>query len=199
MFGCHSLCASDTALRLARFSFKGIRKGESDALTDKIKLIKGKIVTDALVKNTQLAVRKYFVDKGFLNTTVKPMQVRDSTLPGNAVALVFVVDKKRKVKINEIIFEGNKDFTDAKLRKRLKKTKQREIYHVFTPSKFVATQYEEDKDKLAKFYSKNGYRDFRIVSDTVYASTLRKAASTTTATLTGMATTCTLMPNSPAF
>ncbi|MCU0352462.1 MAG: outer membrane protein assembly factor BamA, partial [Cytophagales bacterium] len=155
--------------RLARFSFKGIRKGESDALTDKIKLIKGKIVTDALVKNTQLAVRKYFVDKGFLNTTVKPMQVRDSTLPGNAVALVFVVDKKRKVKINEIVFEGNQDFTDAKLRKKLKKTKQREIYHVFTPSKFVANQYEEDKDKLAKFYSKNGYRDFRIVSDTVYA------------------------------
>jgi len=155
--------------RLARFTFKGIRKGESDALTDKIKLIKGKIVTDALIKNTQLAVRKYFVDKGFLNAAVKVNQVRDTTLPGNAVALVFNVDKKRKVKINEIVFEGNTVFSDAKLRKKLKKTKEKKIYHVFTPSKYIASQYEEDKEKVAKFYSSNGYRDFRIVSDTVFA------------------------------
>ncbi len=155
--------------RLAKFSFKGIRKGESDNLTDKIKLIKGKIVTDALIKNTQLAVRKYFVDKGFLNTTVKVTQVRDTTLPGNSAALVFNIDKKKKVKINEIVFEGNSDFSDAKLKKKLKKTKEKKLYHVFTPSKFIATQYEEDKDKLAKFYGANGYRDFRIISDTIFS------------------------------
>jgi outer membrane protein insertion porin family len=154
--------------RLAKFSFKGIRKGESDNLTDKIKLIKGKIVTDALIKNTQLAVRKYFVDKGFLNTTVKVTQVRDTMLPGNSTTLIFNIDKKRKVKINEIVFDGNSVFSDAKLHKKLKKTKEKKIYHIFTPSKFIATQYEEDKEKLAKFYSANGYRDFRIVSDTIF-------------------------------
>ncbi|MDJ1483158.1 outer membrane protein assembly factor BamA [Cytophagaceae bacterium YF14B1] len=155
--------------RLAKFSFRGIRKGESDALTDKIKLIKGKIVTDALIKNTQLAVRKYFVDKGFMNTVVKVNQVRDTSLPGNSVTLIFNVDKKRKVKIHEIEFDGNSIFSDAKLHKKLKKTKEKKIYHIFTPSKYIATQYEEDKDKLAKFYSSNGYRDFRIISDTVFA------------------------------
>lgn len=154
--------------RLAKFSFKGIRKGESDNLTDKIKLIKGKIVTDALIKNTQLAVRKYFVDKGFLNTTVKVTQVRDTLLPGNSTTLIFNIDKKRKVKINEIVFDGNSVFSEAKLHKKLKKTKEKKIYHIFTPSKFIATQYEEDKEKLAKFYSANGYRDFRIVSDTIF-------------------------------
>ncbi len=154
--------------RLAKFVFKGIRKGESDALTDKIKLIKGKIVTDALIKNTQLAVRKYFVDKGFKNTAVKVNQVRDTTLPGNSVALIFVVDKKHKVKINELVFDGNTEFSDAKLRKKFKKTKQREIYHIFTPSKYIASLYAEDKEKLTRFYNSKGYRDFRIISDTIF-------------------------------
>jgi outer membrane protein insertion porin family len=86
--------------RLSKFTFKGIRKGETETLSDKIKLIKGKIVTDALVKNTQLAIRKHFVDKGFFNAKVNIRQVKDSSALGNSVALVIEVDKNRKVKIN---------------------------------------------------------------------------------------------------
>ena len=154
--------------RLARFSFRGIRKGESDALTEKIKLIKGKIVTDALVKNTQLAVRKYFVDKGFMNTVVKVNQVRDTAIPGNATALIFNVDKRSKVKVYEVKIDGNTAFTDYKLRKKLKKTKQREVYRFFTPSKFISAKYIEDKEKLIAFYNVKGYRDARLVEDTVF-------------------------------
>ncbi|CAA9325016.1 MAG: Outer membrane protein assembly factor YaeT [uncultured Cytophagales bacterium] len=153
--------------RLSKFTFKGIRKGETETLSDKIKLIKGKIVTDALVKNTQLAVKKHFMDKGFFNAKVNIRQVKDSSALGNSVALVIEVDKNRKVKINSIQIEGNQVFADKKLKRKLKGTKEKKITHVFTPSKFIRSKYEEDKQKLIKFYNSEGYRDAVIVSDTV--------------------------------
>jgi outer membrane protein insertion porin family len=155
--------------RLARFNFKGIRKGEVETITEKIKLIRGKIVTDALIKNTQLAVKKYFVDKGFLNTTVKITQIRDSSIAGNNVALVINVDKKTKVKIHQITFHGNEIFDEKKLKRKLKDTKQKKITRIFTPSKYIRTKYEDDKNKLIKFYNSEGYRDAIILSDSVYA------------------------------
>lgn len=154
--------------RLSRFKFNGIRKGEIETITEKIKLIKGKIVTDALVKNTQLAVKKHFVEKGFLNTTVNIVQVKDSSIAGNNVALRINVDKKRKVKINEIAIEGNQVFADKKLRRKLKDTKQRSLVNIFKSSKYIRAKYEEDKQKLVRYYNSQGYRDARIVSDTVY-------------------------------
>ncbi len=153
--------------RLSGFSFKGIRKGETDAISDKIKLIKGRIVTDALIKNTQLAVRKHFVDKGFFNAKVNIRQVQDSSALGNSVALVIEVDKNQKVKINSITFTGNEVFADKKLKRKLKGTKEKRITRIFTPSKFIRSKYEEDKQKLIKFYNSEGYRDALIVSDTV--------------------------------
>jgi len=153
--------------RLSKFTFKGIRKGETETLSDKIKLIKGKIVTDALVKNTQLAVKKHFMDKGFFNAKVNIRQVKDSSALGNSVALVIEVDKNRKVKINSIGIEGNEVFADKKLKRKLKGTKEKKITHVFTPSKFIRSKYEEDKQKLIKFYNSEGYRDAVILNDTV--------------------------------
>jgi outer membrane protein insertion porin family len=154
--------------RLSKFTFKGIKKGEIDALTEKIKLIRGKVVDDALIKNTQMTIKKHFVEKGFLNTSVNMVQVED-TARGNTVTLKINVDKKKKVKINELAINGNEVFADNKLRRKLKKTKQRSPFRIFTPSKFIATQYEEDKKKLIAFYNTEGYRDAIIVSDSVYA------------------------------
>lgn len=154
--------------RLSRFTFKGIKKGEIDALTEKIKLIRGKVVDDALIKNTQLTIKKHFVEKGFLNTSVNMVQVEDSAR-SNTVTLKINVDKKTKVKINELAINGNQVFTDKKLRRKLKKTKQKNFFRIFTPSKYIATQYEEDKKKLIAFYNAEGYRDAMITSDTVYA------------------------------
>jgi outer membrane protein insertion porin family len=93
--------------------------------------------------------------------------VKDSSALGNSVALVIEVDKNRKVKINSIQIEGNQVFADNKLKRKLKGTKEKKITHVFTPSKFIRSKYEEDKQKLIKFYNSEGYRDAVIVSDTV--------------------------------
>ena len=107
--------------RLTDFYFTGIPKGKQTSLKDDLKLIKGKIVNDAVVRNTELTVKKYFAKKGFLNTEVKVIQEHD-TLNRGGVRLHIGVDLKTKVRINEITFEGNHIITDTELKKKMKKT-----------------------------------------------------------------------------
>jgi outer membrane protein insertion porin family len=109
--------------RLSNFVFAGVNKTDRDNLTDKIKLIKGRIVSEALMKNTQLQVKKYFVDKGFLNVDVNVKQIHDSL--SNYATLKIDIDKNKKVKINRIYFDGNEKVSDATLKGKMKKTKEK--------------------------------------------------------------------------
>jgi outer membrane protein insertion porin family len=193
--------------RLSEFYFTGISKGRQSSLKDEIKLIRGKIVNDALTRNTELSVKKFFTKKGFLNTTTKIVPEPD-TLNRGMVKLRIAVDLNAKVKINRINFTGNKDVDDLKLKSKLKKTKEhpritlhrvllktllnpknlvaladsnkqvgwREVkgffsdhvkLNVFAGSKFIKTEYDEDKLKLIAYYNTKGYRDAEILSDTV--------------------------------
>lgn len=107
--------------RLTDFYFTGISKSRQSSLKDDMKLIKGKIVNDAVIRNTELTVKKFFAKKGFLNTEVKVIQEQD-TLNRGGVRLKIGVDLKTKVRINEIIFEGNDRVSDTQLKKKMKKT-----------------------------------------------------------------------------
>jgi outer membrane protein insertion porin family len=152
--------------RLSRFTFEGISKGQATEIEKKIKLIRGKVVTDALLSNTRTQVRKFYTNKGFLDTKVNIRQVADSAL-SNSVALKIDVDKGQKVRIHDIEFEGNSAFKDGKLAKQFKKTKARKSYKFLTPGKFQRSEFEDDKKKLVDFYNDQGYRDAAIISDTI--------------------------------
>ncbi|AMR28356.1 outer membrane protein assembly factor BamA [Hymenobacter psoromatis] len=152
--------------RLSKFTFEGISKGQADEIDKKIKLIRGKVVTDALLSNTRTQVRKFYTNKGYLDTKVVIRQVADSAL-SNSVALKIDVDKGNKVRIHDIEFEGNKAFKDSKLASQFKKTKARKPYKFLTPGKFQRSEFEDDKKKLVDFYNDQGYRDATIVSDTI--------------------------------
>ena len=152
--------------RLSKFTFEGISKGQADEIDKKIKLIRGKVVTDALLSNTRAQVRKFYTNKGFLDTKVVIRQVADSAL-SNSVALKIDVDKGSKVRIHDIEFEGNKAFKDGKLASQFKKTKARKSYKFLTPGKFQRSEFEDDKKKLIDFYNDQGYRDATVVSDTI--------------------------------
>lgn len=193
--------------RLTSYYFTGLSKGRESSLKEDLDLIKGRIVTDAMIRNTESAVKKHFVKKGFLNTEVKVVQERD-TLNREGLKLRIAVDVKSKVKINSIVLEGNENIADSKLKKKLKKTKERpgfflhrmlisELLHlkpkeffgesqpvswdqakeflnkyvrlnIFASSKFIRSDYEEDKKKMIAFYNSKGYRDAEIVSDSIF-------------------------------
>jgi outer membrane protein insertion porin family len=153
--------------RLNKIVLNGIRKGEKETVEDKIKTYKGKVITDAMVKNIQNMVKKHYLDKGFKNCTVQVQQIAD-TLRINNAALVFNISKNSKVKINDIQLNGIKELPEWKVLSKMKGTKEKAPLRIFTPSKFIEKKYKEDKEKLVKFLNKNGFRNAQIESDSIY-------------------------------
>lgn len=153
--------------RLAKFSFTGVKKSEADDIREKIKLVKGVQITDNIITNTQNSIEEFFVDKGYYRAEVNISQKEDTTLQ-NSVILIITVKKKNKIKINEISFVGNEQLSDKKLRKAMKDTKQKTWYNVFKTSKIEATNFKQDKQNILAKYNESGYRDAKIISDTIY-------------------------------
>jgi len=177
--------------RLSKFSFSGVKKSEADDLREKIKLTKGSQVTDNIIANTKRAVKDYFIDKGYYNAVVVINQENDTTLANNVI-LKINVDKIDRIKIKQITFNGNTSdlvykqnlkekentfwnrhfshspFNERKLRRAMKETKQKRWWGLFKPSKYIESVYKDDLNKVIERYNEYGYRDARIVSDTVY-------------------------------
>jgi outer membrane protein insertion porin family len=105
--------------RFSRVEFEGINKTQEGELRDKVN-IRGRVVRDDVLNTAKRNIEKYYLDKGFLNTEVKIIQDRDTTLP-NSVKLRFDIDPKSKVKINEIAFYGNDEISDRALKGKLNK------------------------------------------------------------------------------
>jgi outer membrane protein insertion porin family len=152
--------------RLSSVKLNGIRNGEATDLLEKINLPVGSQITSYILNNTEKIIKDHYVDKGFLNTTVDFVQKDDPDQPNNVI-LNINIDKNEKVKIGELKFIGNEYFTDSKLRHQMKGTKQKNL-NFFKPSKFIKTKFEEDKEKLNTFYNDNGFKDFTILSDSLY-------------------------------
>ncbi|AYA38271.1 outer membrane protein assembly factor BamA [Hymenobacter oligotrophus] len=152
--------------RLSKIFFTGISKTQADDLRNKIKIVRGKVVTDALLSNTRQAVRKFYTDKGFMNVKVNIAQEADSTLP-NSVELVIDVDKGDKVRISDIAFIGNEAIADGKLKGKMKKTKEKKPYKFLNSGKFQKAEFEADKEKVIEFYNSQGFRDAIITADSL--------------------------------
>ena len=153
--------------RVFKWNIVGVNKSEKSELIDKkLKLKRGSELSEFVINTNSDAIKKYFDEKGFQNAEVSVEQVNDTTVH-NAVNVTFVVNKKSRVKIGKISFEGNEVFSDKRLRKTFKKTHQKGI-NIFRATKLKRKEYEEDKENLLDYYNSRGYRNAVIVKDSIY-------------------------------
>ena len=153
--------------RLSSMNFEGIRKSEETDIIEKLSLPNGSQVTAHLLNKAKRIITEHYVEKGFLNTEVDIIQKDDPDMPNN-VTLNVVVNKHDKVKIDEIQFAGNEYFDAKRLRRVMKNTKQKDL-NIFKGSKYIETKLDEDRESLVSFYNENGFRDFRLVTDSTYS------------------------------
>lgn len=153
--------------RLSKFSLKGAKKADTDEIRDEIKLIKGKVVTDNLLASTKNTIINFYKEKGYLNIDVIITQTKDTTLV-NHVFLDIQIKKNGKIRINDIGIYGNTQISDGKLRRSMKDTKHKRWYTIFSSSKYLEENYIKDKQNLIAKYNEKGFRDARIISDSVY-------------------------------
>jgi outer membrane protein insertion porin family len=153
--------------RYTRHSFVGVKKSQHDDLNDIINkyLQKGSVLTDNVKASLVNALEQYFIDKGHLNAKVRVEQYPDEKM-ANATRIEFVINQGPKVKIKDILFVGNTNISAKTLRKQLDETVRKA--KLFKKSKLVRKQYEEDKLKIEKYYNTIGFRDARIVKDSIW-------------------------------
>lgn len=154
--------------RLGSFEINGVSKSQKTDILEKLNEKSGKsIINDNLYNTTTATIKKYLLQKGFFFTSVDYKTKPDPTIENGMILEVFV-NKGRKVKVHEVNFTGNKDFSSAKLRKFMKKTRQQAFYKIFGSGKFSKEKYEEDKLKLIAKMKERGYMDAVILKDSVY-------------------------------
>ncbi|MCI1779098.1 MAG: outer membrane protein assembly factor BamA [Bacteroidales bacterium] len=157
--------------RVSRWSFKGIRSGEKSELHDRLSLKRGRELSDYIITSSTGIIKRYFKEKGFLKVGVKVIQKQDTVIH-NAVRVTFVVDRGPKVKIKKITFSGVDSalvgISENKMVRSMKKTRDKRLMNFFKSKKFSEKDFPDDEKSLISVFNEAGYRDAKIVSDSMY-------------------------------
>lgn len=153
--------------RIASINYIGMKKGEREDIKERLGLMKGNQFTQNIAARTKQIVEKYYDDKGFKNAEVNVVQKEDLS-NANEVIVDIVVDRHDKVKVHKIYIEGNEVLSDGKLKRTMKKTNEKKsLAKIFSQKKFVPSDFEDDKKRIIDKYNEMGYRDAKIVLDSV--------------------------------
>ncbi|MCX2719101.1 BamA/OMP85 family outer membrane protein [Lentiprolixibacter aurantiacus] len=151
---------------LSGVTIYGVKKRKIQGIIDDTDLKKGKKITESLIANTKNFLQNKYKKQGYLNAKVSIATAKD-TVDTNTQSMVINVKKGDKVKIRSIAFEGNEKLSSSKLRKAMKNTKKKLPGRFWKKSKYIEDDYQEDLSSLIDKYAENGYRDARVITDTV--------------------------------
>ncbi len=169
--------------RMENFNFTGVKKGEADKLREQIKIVTGDVVTENMLRTSTNKIKGYYIDKGYTRVEVTPTTKADTN---GRLTITFNVNRGRKVKIDSLIFAGNSQVSMPVLQSKMEKThdvhyrkrlwsspKEPWKLRIFTKafwkkSRYVESDFQEDLQKVLDYYNEEGYRDARIVRDTVW-------------------------------
>ncbi|QOD60510.1 outer membrane protein assembly factor BamA [Polaribacter haliotis] len=152
--------------QLNQVNINGIKRSKAKELIKEAELKLGVMVTDNLLVTTKNYFAKKYTDKGFLKTKVS-IDVRKDTSDINTVNMSVFIDKGKRIKIKDIIFTGNKALSARNLRKAMKNTKEKFFGRFWKSSKYIEEDYQEDLESIIDKYSRLGYRDARVLSESM--------------------------------
>ncbi len=162
--------------KISEIKYTGIKKGEREDLEGRLGMVKGSQITPNLLNNAKKSIKKYFDEKGFSTAEVQIAQHDDLSHEG-MVILNIDIDKNNKTKIHEIDIQGNELLSDNDIKKVMKKTNEGfdlqkrfllSWMRLFSTKKYVPDNYQQNLKDIINKYNELGYRDARIVSDSVW-------------------------------
>jgi len=153
--------------RVSRWTFSGVKSGEEKELLERLNLRRGGEFSDYVAKTATDIIKRYYKEKGFYNVEVDVNTKRDSVIR-SAIRVQFAVNRGEKVKIKTITFNGADHVKESKLVRSMKKTRDSRFMNFFSSKKFNESEYDNDKRAMISVFNEAGYRDARIVKDTMY-------------------------------
>ncbi len=153
--------------RVSRWTFSGVKSGEQKELQERLNLRRGGEFSEYVAKTSSDIIKRFYKEKGFQNVDVKVNTKRD-TMVRSAIRVQFAVNRGNKVKIKKITFNGADHVKESKLVRAMKKTRDARFQNIFSSKKFQESEYDNDKRAMLSVFNEAGYRDARIVKDTMY-------------------------------
>ena len=153
--------------RVSRWTFSGVKSGEEKELLERLNLRRGGEFSEYVAKTATDIIKRYYKEKGYLNVDVDVNTKRD-TMIRSAIRVQFAVDRGQKVKIKTITFNGADHVKESKLVRSMKKTRDARFMNFFSSKKFNESEYDNDKRAMISIFNEAGFRDARIVKDTMY-------------------------------
>lgn len=162
--------------KMSKYQFLGVKKSDADKLRESLGLMVGDVVTENLLITSKNKILSYYLDKGYNNAKVDVITKPDTARKKNEQILVFDVKTGKKVRIKQLVFEGNEAISDNKLARTMKHTHDvnywKKLYFwtsgFWKRSKYIESDYNSDLEEVVKLYNEKGYRDAKILSDSVY-------------------------------
>jgi outer membrane protein insertion porin family len=114
-------------------------------------------IDDAVVRRVAGVVKTMYSEKGYQFATVTP-----TTKPvaggQKLVHLSFTIDQGPRVKIREVIFEGNEEVSDSDLRSQLKVNKPRGFTSfIGGGGTYQETKFADDASAIERYFREKGY------------------------------------------
>lgn len=151
---------------LSDYTIMGLKKGKIETIVKDTDIKKGKKLSKNFLSTTKNYIINKYKKEGFLNTKVT-IDTKVDTTDLNSQKMLVSIDRDERVKVRSISFEGNKVYRSRKLRKQIKNTRVEFPGRFWKRSKYIEADFEEDIKKLLDFYKEKGYRDSRIISDSI--------------------------------
>jgi outer membrane protein insertion porin family len=140
---------------------EGNKKVRSEDLEAALKVRPRTILDGEKLRRGVADGKKLYEEKGYLDATITP-RIEPTAGTPNEVAIVYVVDEGKIVRIQHIEFEGNQAFSDRRLR-RVMTTKEEWILSRFTGAGVLnADALKTDTERLTAWYYDNGYISVRV-------------------------------------
>jgi len=149
-----------------------VKRSQRRDLNERLNLISGLAVTESVKSQAVNTIERYFSEEGYWETSIEVTEAPSESNP-DRVNLTFSVTRGDRLKVREINFEGNEEFSDRRLRKSFGSIKQDRWWRIFTRHVYTEETYSEGIENLKLFYRENGYRDIRVLSDSIYVDTWR--------------------------
>ena len=144
-----------------RIAFEGNKRVSNDILEDEVKLRPRIVYTRSRVQNDVQRLIDVYRRNGRFAVTVEPKVIQ---LPQNRVDLIFEITEGPVTEIRRIGFVGNVKYSDSDLRSVVR-TKETAWYRFLTADDiYDPDRLTFDRELLRRFYLRNGYADFRVVS-----------------------------------
>tara|TARA_A100001011_G_scaffold196604_1_gene204906 strand:+ start:1961 stop:4513 length:2553 start_codon:yes stop_codon:yes gene_type:complete len=151
---------------LSEYTIKGIKKGKIETIVKDTDIKKGKKLSKNFLATTKNYIENKYRKDGFLNAKVT-IDIKPDTTGVNNQKMLVSLDRGDRVKVRSLAFDGNSVFSNKKLRKKFKNTRVEFPGRFWKRSKYIEADFDEDLKSLLDFYKEKGYRDARIVSDTI--------------------------------